>query len=354
MTHVDTHHGHADHHNHDHHGHSDHDDHDPMPFRWYRVVLAVAIALVIAAAACLVQVRAGAATIITRFGNPTRVVLEPGLALRFPIPLETTIDVDLRTKSTSSGLQDVGTKDGLRVIAEVYAVWQVPSDAEAVKRFVRSVQNQPDQAAAQIRTFLGSALETVAADYDLSAMINPDPGKLQIDALEARLKNQIAQSLLDTYGVRVVEVGIERLTLPSVTLSATVDRMRAERETIATERAAVGKRQAAEIRSAAERDARVLQADASVKAANIEALSRVQAAEIYGAAYKSAPQLYELLRSLDTLGTIVNSNTRLILRTDAAPFRALIDGPPATALAAAPATLAPAPPAPASPSIGKP
>ena len=33
-------------------------------------------------------------------------------------------------------------------------------------------------------------------------------------------------------------------------------------------------------------------------------------------------------RSLDTLGTIVNTNTRLVLRTDAAPFRALIDGPP--------------------------
>jgi len=325
MTHVHTH-DEGDHH-HDHHGHED-DNHHGMTFRWHRVILAVVIALIVAAAACVAQVRSGTAIIITRFGNPTRVVIEPGLALRFPIPFETLIDVDLRAKSTSSGLQDVGTKDGLRVIAQVYAIWQVPSDAEAVKRFVRSVQNQPDEAAAQIRTFLGSSLETVAANYDLSALINPDPAKLHIDALEARLKDQIGQSLFDTYGVRVVQVGIERLTLPSVTLDATVDRMRAERETIATERAAVGKRQAAEIRSAAERDARILQADASVKAANIEAQSRVEAAEIYGAAYKSAPQLYELLRSLDTLGTIVNANTRLILRTDAAPFRALIDGPP--------------------------
>lgn len=335
MTHMHT------HDNGDHHQNHDEGNRDAMPFRWYRLIVAVAIALIVVAAACVVQVRLGTATIITRFGNPTRVLIQPGLALRFPIPFETTIDVDLRAKSTSSGLQDVGTKDGLRVIAQVYAIWQVPSDAEAVKRFVRSVENQPDQAAAQIRTFLGSSLETVTANYDLSALINPDPARLQIDALEARLKTQIAQSLLETYGVRVVEVGIERLTLPSVTLDATVDRMRAERETIATERAAVGKRQAAEIRSAAERDARVLQADASVKAANIEARSRVEAAEIYGAAYKSAPQLYELLRSLDTLGTIVNANTRLILRTDAAPFRALIDGPPAIAPAGPPS---PAPP----------
>jgi membrane protease subunit HflC len=126
----------------------------------------------------------------------------------------------------------------------------------------------------------------------------------------------------------VLQVGIERLTLPSVTLAATVDRMRAERETIATERTAIGKREAAQIRSAAERDARILQADAKVKAAEIEAQSRVEAAGIYGKAYAGSPQLYNLLRSLDTLGTIVSPGTKLILRTDAAPFRALVEGPP--------------------------
>ncbi|WP_244426246.1 protease modulator HflC [Rhizobium mesoamericanum] len=299
-----------------------------MPFRWSRLIVAVIVVAIILVAACLVQVRSGAATIITRFGNPARVLIQPGLAFRLPIPLEKTIDVDLRAKSTSSGLQDVGTKDGLRIIAQAYAIWQVPPEADAIKRFVRSVQNQPEQAAAQIRTFLGSSLETTASNFDLTSLINPNPDKLRIDDLEAQLKAQIERKLYDTYGLRVVDVGIERLTLPSVTLNATVDRMRAERETIATERAAVGKRQAAEIRSAAERDARVLQADATVKAAEIEAKSRVEAAQIYGSAYKSAPGLYELLRSLDTLGTIVNSNTRLVLRTDAAPFRALIDGPP--------------------------
>jgi membrane protease subunit HflC len=35
-----------------------------------------------------------------------------------------------------------------------------------------------------------------------------------------------------------------------------------------------------------------------------------------------------LLRSLDTLGTVITPGTKLILRTDAAPFRALVDGPP--------------------------
>jgi modulator of FtsH protease HflC len=299
-------------------------------------IAALLVAFAVATAS-LVQVRSGEASVITRFGNPSRVLLEPGLAWRLPAPFESTVPVDLRLRTTSSGLQDAGTRDGLRIIVQAYVVWQVQADAASVQRFMRAVQNQPDEAARQIRTFVGSALETTAAGYELASLINTDAGRVRLPDFEATLSAQISGQLLATYGVRVVQVGIERLTLPAVTLAATVDRMRAERETIAAERTAVGKRQAAEIRSAAERDARIVQADATVKAAEIESQSRVQAAAIYGHAYAASPQLYKLLRSLDTLGTIVNPGTRMILRTDAAPFRALVDGPPATDAVDAPA-----------------
>lgn len=205
--------------------------------------------------------------------------------------------MDLRLRTTSSGLQDVGTRDGLRIIVQAYVAWRVQGDSDNVQRFMRAVQNQPDEAARQIRTFVGSALETTASSFDLADLVNTDASKVRIADFEAQLRQQIDQQLLSTYGVRVVQVGVERLTLPSVTLTATVDRMRAERETIATERTAVGKREAAQIRSAAERDARIVQADATVKAADIEAQSRVEAAQIYGRAYASSPQLYNLLRS---------------------------------------------------------
>ena len=317
--------------------HHDHDVHVVRSGLWRRIGLALLLLVFVIAAACLVQVRSGEATVITRFGNPVRVLLKPGLAWRLPLPFETAIPVDLRVRTTSSGLQDVGTRDGLRIIVQAYAVWQVQSDPEHVQRFMRAVQNQPDEAARQIRTFVGSALETTASGYPLADLVNTDPSRVRLADFEQRLRGQIEQPLGQTYGVRLVQVGIERLTLPSVTLGATVDRMRAERETIATERTAEGKRRAAEIRSAAERDARILQADASVKAADIEAQSQVQSAEIYGKAYASSPALYDLLRSLDTLSSIVNNSTRLVLRTDAAPFRVLVDGP-LQLPAAAPAT----------------
>lgn len=284
----------------------------------------LAIAMI---SASQVQVRTGVASVVTRFGDPNRVLLTPGLATRWPAPFESIIPVDLRLRTTSSGLQDVGTRDGLRIIVQVYIAWQVQPEAEYIERFVRAVQNDPDESARQIRTLMGSAVETTASSFDLEDLINTDYRQVQIDGFEARIKEQVAQQLLSTYGVRVVQVGVERLTLPSVTLSATVDRMRAERETIAIERTAIGMRQAAEVRSTAERDARVIEADALAKAAEIEAQSRVEAAALYGRAYAGSPELYNMLRSLDTLGNIINPQTRLILRTDAAPFRALVEAP---------------------------
>jgi membrane protease subunit HflC len=324
-------------HNHDHHDHSHHKDDDhhaeddvAAPARHFprtRLAIAAVVVLFAIAAASLVQVPSGEALVVTRFGNPARVLMKPGLAWRLPIPLESVIPVDLRLRTTSSGLQDVGTRDGLRIIAQAYVAWQVQPDSPNVQRFLRAVQNQPDEAARQIRAFIGSALETTTSAFELSNLINTDAGKVQIAALETRLREQINQQLQSTYGISVLFVGIERLTLPAVTLAATVDRMRAERETIAAERTAVGNREAAEIRSAAERDGRIVQAEARVKAADIEAQSRVQAASIYGKAYAGSPQLYNMMRSLDTLSTIITPDTKLILRTDAAPFRALVEGP---------------------------
>jgi len=264
---------------------------------------------------------------VTRFGEPVRVLTEPGLAWKAPAPIESTTNVDLRLRTTSSGLHDVGTKDGLRILVQAYIAWKVPDDPEHVLRFLRAVRNQPDEAARQLRSLIGSSLEITTSSFDLGDLINTEPRRVRLVEFETRLKQQLQQQVLDTYGIEVQQVGIERLTLPAAALAATVARMKAERETVAAERVAEGQRMAAEIRSNADRDARILESQANVEAAAIEAKSRLEAAEIYGRAYANDPQLYTLVRSLDTLDTIVNQSTRLILRTDAEPFKVFVDGP---------------------------
>jgi len=329
-------------HTHDHHDHHHHHHHHPVnsgPLTKkertaYALRLTIAGFLVGLSVlfACLALVGQGEAVVITRFGNPVRVAVEPGLAWKLPIPFENTIKVNLRLRTTSSGLQDVGTKDGLRLLVQAYVAWQVPRDPDHIRQFLRAVRNQPDLAAQQLRSFVGSSLEVMSSSYDLADLVNTDPSRVRLTDFEEQLKSRIDEQALSVYGITISQVGIERLTLPTETLNATVSRMRAERETVAAERQAEGQRVAAEIASNADRDARVLTAHARAKAAEIDAKSRAEAAGIYAKAYDGNRQLYSMLRSLDTLDDLVGMNTRLILRTDAAPFNVLVDGPNASAV----------------------
>lgn len=329
------------HHHHDpldfgHHHHHDHSDTATVaaPSRARavaRFVLAGLIAAGAVLAACAIPVPAGTALVVTEFGRPTRVLIEPGLAWKLPTPIETTLPVDLRLRTTSTGLQDVGTRDGLRILVQAYVAWQVPAEPDAILRFVRATNNRADDAAASLRSLAGSALQVAVARFALADLVNTTPGRVRLDMFEAKLQTELSRTLGATLGIAVREVGIERLSLPDSALVATIARMRSERETVAAERTAAGLREAARIRAEATRDSRITVANAETEAAQIEADARRQAADIQSKAFVADPQLYTLLRSLDALGSIVGSNTRLVLRTDAAPFSALVSGPPTDA-----------------------
>jgi membrane protease subunit HflC len=295
-----------------------------------RITLAATVLLAAVAASALLMVGPGQAVVVTEFGRPVRVLTEPGLAWKVPAPIEGTIPVDLRLRTTSSGLQDVGTREGLRILVQAYIAWQVDDDPVHIEQFLRAGRRDPDDIARQLRSFVGSTLQVTASNFNLTDLVNTDPHKAGFVAFEHRLQANLYQQVLDTYGVRVVQTGVERLSLPAETLAATVARMRAERETVAAQRTADGLRTAAAIRSDASRDARLIGAQAQQEVAEIKAKGREKAAAIHASAYAVDPQLYTLLRSLDTLGSTVGPKTRVILRTDAEPFRALVEGPPAS------------------------
>ncbi|HYK25187.1 MAG TPA: SPFH domain-containing protein [Steroidobacteraceae bacterium] len=292
-----------------------------------RVGVAALILLAAIAAACIVMVPAGEAVVITRFGNPVRVVTEPGLAWKLPAPFESSIPIDLRLRTTATGLQDVGTREGLRVLVQAYVAWQVPADSIEVRQFLRSVRNQPDEAARQLRSYVNAALHTTASNFQLSDLVNIDPKRVRLDAFESALRDQIASSMRKVYGIDVRQVGIERMTLPDETLAATVARMRAERETVAAEVTAEGLRQAAAIRADADRDAREVVAQAREQAAHTVADAEQTAARVYAKAYESDPGLYSTLRSLDAISQMIGRNSSIVLRTDAVPFKVLVNGP---------------------------
>lgn len=292
-----------------------------------RSAVATLVLLAAALTACIVMVPAGQADVITRFGAPVRVITRPGLAFKLPAPFETVIAIDLRLRTTSTGLQDVGTRDGLRVLIQSYAAWRVPDDPQHLLQFLRSVRNEPDEAAQQLRNFVVAGLHIISSNFALADLVNIEPSKVRLDGFERQLRQQVAPRMLRVYGIQITQVGVERLTVPDETLAATVARMKAERETVAAQVTADGLQKAAAIRADADRDAREVVAQAREQASQIQADAEQAAAHIYAGAYRRDPGLYTTLRSLDSLDQVLGHNTSLILRTDAAPFRVLSQGP---------------------------
>src|SRR5581483_5685654 len=146
----------------------------------------------------------GEAIVVTRVGNPVRVITDPGLVWKIPAPIESTVPVDLRIKTTSSGLQDVGTRDGLRVLMQAYVAWQVPHDPDHIRQFLRAVRNQPDIAAQQLRSFISSSVEITASAFDLASLVNADPAKVQLKDLETQLRNRLEAEAMKIYGVKIL------------------------------------------------------------------------------------------------------------------------------------------------------
>jgi regulator of protease activity HflC (stomatin/prohibitin superfamily) len=141
-------------------------------------------------------------------------------------------------------------RDGLRVLVQAYTAWQVPNDPQHIRQFLRAMRNQPDEAARQLRSFFSAAMHITASNFNLADLVNSNPANVHIDTFEQQLRSQVGAPMLQGYGIEVRQVGIERLTLPAATLTATVARMSAERETVAAQRTASGIREVISVASA--------------------------------------------------------------------------------------------------------
>jgi modulator of FtsH protease HflC len=172
--------------------------------------------------------------------------------------------------------------------------------------------------------------------------VNEDPKKVRLAAFEDQLRAQVAPRMQQVYGIAIRQIGIERLTLQDETLEATVKRMAADRQIVATKVQAEGLATANKIRADAEKEARQVKAAANEKASRTEADAQQAAARTYQRAYQSDPKLYTTLRSLDAIDQMVSKGTNIILRMDSVPFQPLVDGPGVTDTEAKPASAAPA------------
>ena len=118
--------------------------------------------------------------------------------------------------------------------------------------------------------------------------------------------------------MKLLSTGIARIQLPEANTESVFRRMRAERKREATKFRAEGRSQSTTMKAETGREATRLIADAKRQAEEIRGNAEAEA--LYAAAHGSDPEFYRFLRELQSLRTIVDKNTTLVLDTSIAPL----------------------------------
>ena len=284
----------------------------------FRYTLGAIILLGLAFYAFTWQLREGSVAIRLRLGRAVDVVDTAGLHGKLPWPVDQIVFLDGRRRVLKTRHTEMLTRDKKNVILLSYVVWRI-SDPLRFYQSVGSVEGGDSK----LDGLVTNAKISVLGGYDLSALVSTKSEDLKTEEIEAAILGNVVTNAGEKYGVSIEEVGFERLSLPESNTRFVFDQMRAERRQYAARYRAEGEREAQSIRSSTMLEVAEIRAEANEKAATIRGEAEAEAARIYAEAHSKDPAFYRFTRSLDSMGTMLNERTHVVLRTDSAPFELL-------------------------------
>lgn len=240
--------------------------------------------------------------IVLQFGEPVRVITEPGLYWRTPF-VQTVEQFDRRILDLETDEQEVIASDQKRLVVDAFARYRILDPLQFYRAFRTEAGARPRLTAivdSTIRTVLGRAAF--------------------IDVIRNRREELMQQTKalvngeMQNFGVEMVDVRIRRADLPEANSQAIYKRMRTEREREAAELRAQGSEQSQRIKSTADKDVTVLLADANRQSEDIRGDGDEARNRIYAEAFSKDKDFFAFYRSMQAYDeALKGSHTRIVL-----------------------------------------
>jgi modulator of FtsH protease HflC len=258
----------------------------------------------------VVITREGEQKLVLLFGD-VRDVTQPGISLAIPFVevIRTYPSGWLYNNTDAQGIQ---TQDGEQLVIDNYTVWRI-QDPRLFMRAFASVQVAEQRIDRQVR----DAVREVIGRHTLTQVLKEQ----RTEIMQEVTSN--ARSALESLGIAIADVRINRSELPPGTEESVYARMKTERERLAKKNRAEGDERARRIRAEADRDARVIVANARRDSEITRGVGDAEAARIYGAAYSAEPDFYSFVRSLEAYRKAIDGKTTLVLSPDTEFFKYL-------------------------------
>jgi len=248
--------------------------------------------------------------IVLQFGNPKRIITEPGLKFKLPF-IQNVVYLDRRVLNLDNQPEEVIAADQKRLIVDAFARFQIVDPL----KFYISVGNER-VARSRLSTIINSRIRGVLGTQELATLLSTERAK-QMTIIQNDV-NEEAKS----FGIKIVDVRIKRADLPQANSEAIYKRMQTERQREAKEFRAEGAEIAAKITSTADKDVTVLLANANKQSQILKGEGDGQRNKIFANAFGQDPQFFSFYRAMQAYETaLIGGETSLVLSPDSEFFK---------------------------------
>jgi len=248
--------------------------------------------------------------IVLQFGDPKRVIAEPGLQVKIPF-IQNVVFIDRRILSLDPQPEEVIASDQKRLIVDAYARFKI---VDPLKFYV-SVGDER-VARSRLATIINSRLRSVLGTQSLATLLSEDRAK-QMAIIQEGVNNEAKK-----FGIRIIDVRIKRADLPQANSEAIYKRMQTEREREAKEFRARGAEMAVTITSTADKEVTVLLANAKKQSEIMKGEGDGQRNKIFAEAFGKDPDFFSFYRAMQAYETaLIGGDTSLILSPDSDFFK---------------------------------
>jgi membrane protease subunit HflC len=284
-----------------------------------------AITLIIAAVLLVIfvlllftfQVRQSEVVVKSTFLKPTDTITSPGLYFKWPWPIQSLYRFDQRVQTFGDIPSETLTADQTMLVVNVFVGWRISDAKDFLPKFRGG---STIEAQRYLENILRSAKAAVIGKHNLSDFVNSDPSQLKFDQIEKEIQDSVEKELAkNNYGISIQFLGIKKVGLPQNVTQSVFDRMKAERTKLISKAQYEGEAEAAKIKSAADRQAADILANAQADATRIEGQGQAEAAKTL-AVFQQAPELEIFLLELDAFKNSMNQRTTLFLDETKPPF----------------------------------
>lgn len=296
-----------------------------------RIIVLVVVALILLNASAF-TIDPAEQAIITQFGEPRRVVAEPGLHFRTPF-IQEVHRLEKRLLPWDGASENMVTKDKKSIYIDVWARWRIIDPL----RFYQACRNinggqkiMDDLVDSSVRDVIAAhnlidgvrstnepleyELEALEADEDrVQEMIQVGRGELEQRILASV---RAATDVQATYGMEVTDVHIKRVNYVPNVRDRVYDRMKSERTRIASLFESEAQEERNRILGNTKKELDEIEGDMEQRSAEIRGAADAEVIKIYADSLSQDPEFFEFVRQLEAYKNALGSGTRLILSTD--------------------------------------